>query len=368
MTTVCLAGGGTGGHLFPALAVGQAVLEARPGWRIAFAGATRGVEAQLLPARHLAHRLFPFEPIHRRAWWRNARWPLLAWRITREVDDWLDTERPAVVVGTGGYVSGPVVWRAARRGIATAMLDLDAQPGLATRLVARAADALWLAAPEAVDRLPRSARARAVVTGAPIAPPEHGRRAAARERFGGAEGRPVVVVTGGSQGAVALNEAVAAWLDAGGGTDRQVIWGTGRGSHERFARFHAPPAVHVLPFIDPMAEAWALADLAISRGGMSTLAELAAWGIPAIVVPLPSAAADHQAHNARAAARAGAAVHLDQAELDGDRLEREVAALLGDPERLGAMAAAARDRGRPDAAREIARRVIALAEGPPSEA
>ncbi len=364
MTTICFAGGGTGGHLFPALAIADAVTTQRPDIRIAFAGAHRGVEAGILPARHLPHRLFPFEPVHRRAWWRNLRWPLLAGRVIREVDDWLDTERPAAVIGTGGYVSGPVIWRAARRGIPCAVLELDVHPGLATRLVARSAREIWLGAPEAIDGLPPASRNRATVTGAPITAPDRSRQPTARARFGIDGGEAVVVITGGSQGSAALNDVVAAWLDAGGGIGRRIIWATGRGTHARFAARHAPPAIHVLDFIDPMADAWAVADLAISRAGMSTLGELAAWGIPAIVVPLPTAAADHQSHNARAAAAAGAAIHLPQAELTPERLEDEVTAILGAAPRRAAMAAAARARGRPDAAREIATRVIALAEGP----
>jgi UDP-N-acetylglucosamine--N-acetylmuramyl-(pentapeptide) pyrophosphoryl-undecaprenol N-acetylglucosamine transferase len=364
LTTVIFAGGGTGGHLFPALAVAGAVSVARPDWHLSFAGATRGVEATLLPARGLPHRLFPFEPIHRQAWWRNARWPALAWRIDREVDAWLDAEQPSAVIGTGGYVSGPVIWRAARRGIPTAVLELDALPGLATRLAARSASEIWLGTPEALAHLPGATCSRATVTGAPSAPPDRGCRPKAVDRFGIDGTRPVVVVTGGSQGAAAINGVVSAWLGAGGAEGRQVIWATGRGSHERFLARHHPPDVHVQGFIDPMAEAWSVADLVISRAGMSTLAELAAWGIPAIVIPLPTSAADHQSHNARAAAAAGAVVHLDQAELTPERLEAEVATLLGDVGRRERMAAAAAARGRPDAAEQIARRVIALAEGP----
>lgn len=363
MTTIAFAGGGTGGHLFPALAIAGAVAATRPEWRCVFAGARRGVEATVLPERGVPHRLFPFEPIHRTRWWRNARWPLLAVRLVREVDDWLDAERPAAVIGSGGYVSGPVVWRAARRGIPTAIVELDVRPGLATRLLTRWVDQIWLAAEEARDALPVAARARAVVTGAPIAPPDPGRREAALSRFGLDRSRPVLTITGGSQGSLALNRVVAAWLAAGGGEGRQVLWATGRATHAAFAPLHQPPEVQVIPFIDPMADAWSVSDLALTRAGMMTLAELAAWGIPAILVPLPTAAADHQTHNALAAEAAGAATCLRQDALDAAALEAAVGAILGGPSRREAMARAARQRGRPDAAAGIAQRVIGLAEG-----
>src|SRR5690606_38471518 len=134
MTWVVMARGGTGGHLFPAVAIAHAVRIRHSEWEIVFASSKRVVEGRVLPARCLRHRLFPFQPLHRRQWRRNASWPLLAGRLIRSVDRWLAEQQPDVVIGTGGYVSGPVVWRAARRGIPTALLELDARPGLATRL------------------------------------------------------------------------------------------------------------------------------------------------------------------------------------------------------------------------------------------
>lgn len=361
MTTLLFAGGGTGGHLMPALALAAATRALQPEWEMAFAGAERGVEARVLPQRELPHRLFPFAPVYRRQWWRNLGWPLLAVRLLREVDAYLDALQPAAVIGTGGYVSGPVVWRAARRGIPTGILELDVLPGLATRRLASSVREIWLATPEALGALPRAVRGRATVTGAPITPPDASRRAHAMERFGFSDGRPVLVVTGGSQGSLAINERVAAWLTAGGGEGVQVIWATGPTTHATFAAFHAPPNVHVTPFLDPMADAWAVADLCVARAGMMTLAELSAWGIPAILIPLPTSAADHQTHNARAHAAAGAAVHLPQATLTDAQLADTLSALLDDPARRAAMAAAARERGRPEAAATIAARIVALA-------
>jgi UDP-N-acetylglucosamine--N-acetylmuramyl-(pentapeptide) pyrophosphoryl-undecaprenol N-acetylglucosamine transferase len=360
MTTILFAGGGSGGHLFPALAVANAVAELHPDWQLAFAGSERGVEASVLPGRGLTHRLFPFEPIHRRAWWRNYRWPFLARRIVREVDMWLEELQPAAVVGTGGYVSGPLVWRAASKGIPTGILELDVLPGLATRLGARYATEIWLATDEARARLPKRFQHLAVTTGAPIAPPDPIRRDTAMARFGLTSDKPVIMVTGGSQGSVALNQVVGSWLSNGGGEGRQVIWATGQGSYQEFAHHHSPPNVHAISFIDPMADAWAVADMAITRGGMMTLSELAAWGIPSILVPLPSSAADHQRHNAEAAAAAGAAIHLPQSELTEARLESLVQGLIAGESSRASMASAALARGRPDAAGVIATHVVGL--------
>lgn len=361
MTSILLAGGGTGGHLFPAIAVAGAIAELRPDWRAHYVGALRGIEARVLPERGLEHSLLPFEPIHRRQWWRNFAWPFRAAGLIRGIDRVIDEVEPALVIGSGGYVSGPVVWRAARRGIPAGILELDAWPGLATRLASRFADEIWLAAAEARPRLPEGARGRALVIGAPIDPPDRSRRDGAARRFGIDPGLPVLVVTGGSQGALVLNRAVEQWILSGEAAGLQVIWATGRGSHQQFVRHHRPPAVNVLDFIDPMADAWSVADLAITRAGMMTLAELAAWGIPAILVPLPTAAADHQSHNARAVAAAGAGLLLPQDGLDAAGISRAVTSLIGDRERLGRMAEAALARGRPAAAKDLARRAIGLA-------
>src|SRR5439155_18028590 len=146
---------------------------------------------------------------------------------------------------------------------------------------------------------------------------------------------------------LAINRAIAGWLEAGGGRNIAVLWVTGRGSHEEFARFHRPPAVQVIDFLDPMADGYAVADLVVSRAGMITVAELCAWGLPSILVPLPTAAADHQTHNARVLEEAGAALLLAQNELTPAKLGELIARLLSDRGINSAMAARALARGRP---------------------
>jgi UDP-N-acetylglucosamine--N-acetylmuramyl-(pentapeptide) pyrophosphoryl-undecaprenol N-acetylglucosamine transferase len=364
VTTILLAGGGTGGHLMPALAVADATRQLHPDWRFVFAGARRGIEATVLPERGLPHHLLALEPLYRRQWWKNLRWPVLLPSLVRSIDAMLEDEKPSAVIGTGGYVSGPVLWRAARRGIPAGILDLDVRPGMATRMLVKRVNEIWLAAPEALATLPAAVRHRATVTGAPIIPPDPARRSAAMARFGFTRDLPILVITGGSQGSLAINRIVAIWLRNGGAGSAQVIWTTGRATHAEFAPLHDPPRVHVIPFLDPMADAWAIADLCIARSGMMTLAELCAWGIPSILIPLPTAAADHQTHNAQALAAAGAAIALSQDGLDAERLGTSLRDLLDDPARRETMAAAARARGRPGAAVVIAARVAALASPP----
>ncbi len=363
MSTILIAGGGTGGHLMPALAIAAAIQQASPDTRVVLAGAERGVEAAILPTRPYPYTLLPVEPIYRRQWWRNVRLPVTAWRAVTAARKLLDRERPDVVVGTGGYASGPVVWSAARRGIPTAIQEQNAFPGLATRWLARRVREVYLGVPEAARRLKAGRDTTVIETGNPITPPNRspGFRAKARNRFLLTGALPVVVITGGSQGSLAINRQVAAWIDAGRGHDVQLIWVAGKATVEEFRHYHRPPFVQVFDFLDPMAEAWAVADLVVARAGMMTIAELCAWGIPSILIPLPSAAADHQSANAAALAEAGGAVHLPQASLKRGVLGAEVERLVRDEVIRTKLAECALSRGKPGAAADIAERILALA-------
>jgi UDP-N-acetylglucosamine--N-acetylmuramyl-(pentapeptide) pyrophosphoryl-undecaprenol N-acetylglucosamine transferase len=344
----------------PALAIADALMEHAPGLEPVLIGAVRGVEARILPTRDFRFHLLPSEPIYRRTWWKNFRWPFVAGRLLRAVSRVFDTEQPAAVLGTGGYASGPVVWWAARHGIPTAIQEQNAYPGLATRWLSRRVRHVYLGLPEA-GRLLRFGQGTQVFdTGNPIVPPSPQRRSSARAKFGLDGRRPVVLVTGGSQGALALNTAVAAWLDAGGPGEAELIWVTGRGSFDQFSRYHRPPGVHLVDFLDPMADAYAVADLVVSRAGMITVAELCAWGLPSILVPLPTAAADHQSHNARVLAETGAAFLLPQSALTPERLREVIEDLLGDAARRKQMAERALARGRPHSAREIVSKLLTL--------
>jgi UDP-N-acetylglucosamine--N-acetylmuramyl-(pentapeptide) pyrophosphoryl-undecaprenol N-acetylglucosamine transferase len=363
-TRILIAGGGTGGHLMPALAIAQALREQAPDIEPVLVGAVRGVEARILPTRDFRFHLLPSEPIYRRTWWKNVRWPLIAGRLLREVAQVFEQERPAAVLGTGGYASAPVVWWAARQGVPTAVQEQNAYPGMATRLLSRRVRHVYLGLPEARPLLRFGARTEVFDTGNPIVPPSPDRRAAALSRFGLDGTRPVVLVTGGSQGALAINRAVAGWLDAGGPAGAELLWVTGRGTYEEFAPRQRPPAVQVVDFLDPMADGYAVADVVVSRAGMITVAELCAWGLPSVLVPLPTAAADHQTHNARVLADAGASALLPQSALTPASLGEMVGSLLRDRPHRDAMAARALARGRPRAAGDIVSRLLTLAGRP----
>lgn len=358
MSTVLIAGGGSGGHLMPALAIAAALR--RTGRRVVLVGAERGLESWLLPTRDFPFHLLPTQPIFRRQWWKNARWPWLAVRVVRGVDRILAEERPALVLGTGGYAAGPVVWRAANRGVPTAILEQDAFPGLTTRWLARRVRNVFLGQPEIAAHLRLGKETRVFVTGCPIVPPDLALRATAHQRLGLDRALPTVLITGGGQGSLALNRIVAGWLAAGRAHDLQVIWATGSGHRTEFAHLHAPPRTQVVPFLDPIAPAYAAADLAVTRAGMMTISELCAWGLPAMLVPLPTAAANHQTRNAEVMAGAGAAIHVPQSDLTVERFDREVSELIRNPVQRGQLAKAAQARARPGATAEIVALLEAL--------
>jgi UDP-N-acetylglucosamine--N-acetylmuramyl-(pentapeptide) pyrophosphoryl-undecaprenol N-acetylglucosamine transferase len=358
---VLLAGGGTGGHLMPALALAQALCDADAGVEPVLAGAERGIEADVLPRYPFRFHLLAIEPIYRSRWWRNARWLVLAPRVWRAVGRLLRDETPAIVIGTGGYAAGPVVWRAQRARIPTALVEENAFPGLTTRWLARGARQVHLGFPEARERLPVGARTTVFTLGNPVRPPEPGDRDAACTRLGVDPRRPSLLVFGGSQGAQPLNYAVAAALERRLFGDTNVLWGSGAAHEAALRQYSVPGRVVVRGFFDPMTDAYRAADLVVARAGAMTVTELCAWGKPSILVPLPTAAGDHQSHNARTLAAAGAAIHLPEAALSAPALAQHVTALLAEPARLAALAAHARARGHPNASREIVSRILTLA-------
>lgn len=361
---IVFAGGGTGGHLYPGLAIARAVQRLRPDIQPFFIGARRGVERDVLPTTGYPFVLLDLHPLYRRDPWNN--WRTIAGMITawRGIGRVFRQERPSVVVGTGGYAAVTALAYAVAHRVPIVEQTGDSMPSLTARLFSRWAREIYLSFPESANHLKvRSSRAL-VDTGAPIEPPPAVRpsREAARAAWGFPANSRVVLVYGGSQGSLAINNAVRDWVRGGLPADLAVIWGTGKKTYDQFSELESA-RVRVKPYLSPIAEAYAATDLAVARAGTMTLAELFAWHIPAVLIPLPTAAADHQTLNARTLEQAGAAVHLPQSEVSGAKLGATVMALLNDEARMRALAAAAAARARPNAAAEIARRIVALAGG-----
>jgi UDP-N-acetylglucosamine--N-acetylmuramyl-(pentapeptide) pyrophosphoryl-undecaprenol N-acetylglucosamine transferase len=365
---VVFAGGGTGGHLFPGIAVARALVAQAPSAEISFVGTARGLEARVVPREGFALDLIRSAGLKGKSPIALARGLLLlpasgwdAWQV-------LSRRRPHVVIGVGGYSSGPVVALAAARGIRTMVLEQNAVPGLTNRLLAWVVDA---AAVTYESTLPFFGQ-RGFVSGNPARPefvarPADSAPPGARRGDPGAEAR--VLIFGGSQGAHAINVAmVAAAAELAPHARRlSITHQTGERDVEfvRDGYRRAGLQARVEPFIFSMDVEMNIADLVICRAGATTLSELAAAGRAAILVPLPTATDDHQRRNAQVLAEAGAAEVVDERELTGEALAARLLALVGDPARRAAMAARVRPFARPDAARVIAERALRLASAAP---
>jgi UDP-N-acetylglucosamine--N-acetylmuramyl-(pentapeptide) pyrophosphoryl-undecaprenol N-acetylglucosamine transferase len=357
---VVFARGGTGGHLYPGLAIARALVRLDPRVRPYFVGAERGVERDVLPSAGFPYTLLDLHPLYRSRPWRNWRTLLgtaTAWRDMSRLGREL---RPAVVVGTGGYASGVALAWAWRHAVPVVQHIGDSHPGLTARIFARTSREIYLGFPEARSKLPQRGHVYRD-TGNPIDPPPDIRPepVAARAKWGFPASARVLLVFGGSQGARALNHAVAAWVQHGLPPSLCVIWATGRAHYDAYRQLDRAD-VRVAPYLAPIADAYAASDLAFVRGGMMGTAELCAWGVPMIICPLPTAARDHQTENARALERAGAALVLPQRELTAERLEAIVRGLLDDPARLESLRRGAVGRARPNAATEIAEAILKL--------
>lgn len=358
--TLVIAGGGTGGHLYPGIAVAQELLRRMPDARVSFVGTARGLEARVIPKEGLELDLIRSAGIKGKSWTARARGAALvpvgfaeAWRI-------ISRRRPDVVMGVGGFSSGPVVMAAALRRIPTLVLEQNAIPGMTNRLLAP-----WVrAAAVTYEQTLSFFGTRGFVSGNPV-----------RQEFfrssqsaGRSSQESRVLVLGGSQGAHAINMAMTA--AAPQLFQRQpalsLVHQTGQRdlSTVRDAYASAGVPARAEAFFDAVAQEMAGADLVISRAGATTLAELAAAGRPALLVPFPAATDDHQRRNAEVLVGAGAAAMIEEKNLSPDRLADTAARLVGDRAQRDRMAKAMRTFARPDAAARIVDRLIELAGRP----
>jgi UDP-N-acetylglucosamine--N-acetylmuramyl-(pentapeptide) pyrophosphoryl-undecaprenol N-acetylglucosamine transferase len=345
--TVLIAAGGTGGHLFPGLAVADEIVRRDPAARVVFAGTPRGLESRLVPRGGYQLELLPILPLNGVGLARMLKGLLaLPWGLLRSAGLILRL-RPAAVLGIGGYAGGPVTLLAALLGVRAVVLEPNARPGFTNRVLrpfVRAAACAYEEAQAAFG-------AKGVLTGNPV---RGGFAAQPRKDHR----EPLALLAfGGSQGSRVLNQALVAALPHLPGAGRlRIVHQTGPAMRDEVEAAYraAGRAAEVVPFLDDMERRFGEADLVVSRSGATTCAELTAAGKAAVLVPFALAADDHQRTNARALAAAGAAVVLEERDLSGESLADAVRALVDEPTRIAAMEEAARRIGRPDAAARVA--------------
>ena len=351
--SVLIAGGGTGGHIYPGIAIADELRRRDPRAEVRFVGTARGLETRIVPRAGFGLELIEVTALKRVGASGRVKSVYLLPRSFLAVRSLIKSFRPAVVIGVGGYASGPAVLVAALMGVPTLIAEQNALPGFTNRVLARFVRAAAVSFEEARAFF----GAKAEITGNPVraeffevGPPEPG-------------GRTHVLVTGGSQGARAINEAMIGALPilaqgakGAEGRDRlSLTHQTGEADYDRVSAAYAGSGLRaeVKPFIEDMVAEFARAHLVVSRAGATTVAELAAAGRPAVMVPFPFAADDHQRKNAEAVERAGAGRVILQADLTPGRLAAEILGLARDPETLRRMGEASRRLARRDAAEKV---------------
>lgn len=346
-TKVIIAGGGTGGHIYPGIAIAQEFKRRDPDAEVVFVGTAKGLETRIVPAQGFRLELIEVTALKRVGSAKRIRSLLLLPQSFVAVRSLIKRIRPEVVIGVGGYASGPVVLVAALMGVATVVAEQNALPGFTNRVLAR----FVRAAAVSFEEARRFFGTKGEITGNPV-------RA---EFFHIPERSPGAVthllITGGSQGARAINEAmIGAMPLLAAETDRlSIVHQTGEADFERVRAAYGATQlkVEVKPFLERMVSEFERADLVISRAGATTVAELAAAGKAAILVPFPYAADDHQRKNAEAIERANAGKMILQKELTSERLADEVLRMIREPALIARMSAASRQLAHPDAAKRV---------------
>ncbi len=360
---IILAGGGTGGHVFPAVAVAEALEEIVPGVEICFVGTARGLESRVIPGLGYPLETLEVRYLKGTGMWGWARGlgvlPQAGWQAASI----LRRFRPDFVLAAGGYASGPVTLMASMRGIPTALMEQNAMPGMTNRLLGKVVDHCFLSMDIVEGTLPAH---KCSMVGNPLR--AQILRAASRPRVVQERGDTRdfrILVTGGSGGARALNRTLpGVFRRTGDGlaTRLTILHQAGRGRADAVRDEYRGFAgkVDVVEFIEDMAEAYAWSDLVVCRSGATTRAELLVMGQPALLVPFAGSADNHQEKNALQTSQAGAAVMVRESELDSGRVERLLAGFAHNPESLVKMGAKARELARPDAARSVAAAIVEM--------
>jgi UDP-N-acetylglucosamine--N-acetylmuramyl-(pentapeptide) pyrophosphoryl-undecaprenol N-acetylglucosamine transferase len=356
-----IAGGGTGGHLYPGIAVARELLKRRPDATVTFAGTVKGIESTVVPREGFELDTIRSGGLKGKSMAERARGASLIPLGLLDAIGLVSRRRPSLVIGVGGYSSGPVVLTAALRGIPTMLLEQNAVPGLTNRLLAR----VVRAAAVTYDATREYFGAKAFVSGNPVrAEFVSGVHTKAVRADGSPNPEVSILIFGGSQGAHAINVAMvdAAPRLAMLGVPMRITHQTGQRDLDVVRSGYAAAGIEatVEPFLFDMGVRLGQADLVVCRAGATTLAELTAAGKPSILIPLPTATDDHQRKNAEALASVGAAELMLQAEATGQKLAERIAALASDGGARARMGAAARRLARPDAAKVIVDRALDL--------
>jgi UDP-N-acetylglucosamine--N-acetylmuramyl-(pentapeptide) pyrophosphoryl-undecaprenol N-acetylglucosamine transferase len=350
MIKVIFAGGKTGGHVFPAIAMAKEFKKRYPQSRISFAGTEEGMEAKLIPPLGFELSYIRVKGLSRRSHLSNLLLGIYVLKSLCQAYRLLSLKKPNLVVGTGGYVSFPVVFVAGLKRIPTMLQEQNSYPGISTRFLAHFADVLCLSYPDSTRYFGPSRKIQMI--GNPIRQELlGGEKNQARDKLHLDRDKKTVFVFGGSQGAHGINITMLQSLGMLK-SECQILWQTGESDNSSITEKVKDQRIKcvVLPFIEDMGSAYAASDIVVSRSGALTLAEITACGKPSILIPFPFATANHQRHNAEALRKQGAAQMILQKDLTPERLAQEIDSLLADEVNLKKMSERSKKLGKPEAA------------------
>jgi len=361
---IIISGGGTGGHVFPAIAIADALKALRPEAEFLFVGALGRMEMERVPKAGYEIRGLDITGFQRSLSAKNLSFPLKVLKSLRLSRKIIKKFKPDVAVGVGGYASGPLLQVATKKGIPTLIQEQNSYPGITNRLLARKVSRICVAYEGMGKWFPNE---KMIVTGNPVRSSVvqiDGKREEGLKYFDLEAGKPTLLIVGGSLGARTINESIAGVLDEIGDTNCQVIWQTGKNYIDKAkaqVKEKGAENVHVTAFIEQMDLAYAAADLVVSRAGAMALSELCLIGKPSVLVPSPNVAEDHQTKNAMALVAKEAALLVSDANSRGD-LWPTVSELLKNSVERESLAKNAKAMGKPDSAKRIAEEVLKLIE------
>lgn len=345
------AGGGTGGHLYPAIAVANEIKKIKPESEILFVGTKSKIEGRVVPQLGYGFKSIWIKGFSRKLNLSNLLFPFKL--IVSVLQSLFISFRfkPNVAIGTGGYVAGPAIWGASVMGAKVILMESNSYPGVTTRLLEKYADEVNITFEDSKKYLRQPEKIK--VTGNPVRD-ELGKstKSEAIKYFGLDEIKFTILVLGGSLGAQSINEAVAGCVEDLEKNNLQIIWQTGKSYYDNYKKYNFT-SVKILDFIDDMNKAYSACDLLVARAGATTIAELSVLGIPSILIPSPHVAENHQYYNAKSLADNGAAVLIPDSELK-ENLKNKIFEIAGNKNLLNSLGENAKKNAKPNAANEIA--------------
>ncbi len=353
------AGGGTGGHLFPAIAVAEQIREMKPESEILFVGTKDRIEGKTIPKLGYSFKSIWVKGFSRKFTMENILFPLRL--FVSALQSLLINARfnPSVAIGSGGYVAGPVVWGASVLGAKIILLEQNSYPGVTTRLLEKHADEIHISFENSKKYLKK--KNILLTTGNPVRK-DLGTidKVDALASFGFSAEKKTLLILGGSLGAKSINKAAGNVVNKLSDEGLQVIWQTGKNYYEDYKHFNSK-SIKVFDFIEDMNYAYSISDLILARAGATTIAEILVLGIPSILVPSPNVAENHQYYNAKSLSDEGAAILVEDKEIDS-RIYDEVSGMINSEEKLAELKKRALVLAKPDAAKVIAKSAIRFAE------